>query len=615
MTTEVSTRPHVSNGKAGMQATINELESPGQAVLAAAQAGRFIIQDFCPLAQSLEWDLGQQYLRLRGTKAFIEDASPVPFVVNNDGTLSRNAAEVFFASLVAGEQSSPLEEHLFVLELGIGVGLFARFFLDAFQALCRQHGKDYYDRLCYIAADRSEPMLQDACLRGVFANHLGHVLVRRADALEPERELIGDVALAPYAPRPFRAVFLNYLLDCLPAADLKVTDEEVRQLYVRTCLARNVDLREFTDLTPQELGRRAASPDPRDQQSLLELYGLLAAEYDYFPVAVGQLPYGEFALAFSKANTGHLLHNFGAIQSLERLLALLHPQGIILANDYGQTEVSRGDDFEHQRFSHATFVGINFPLLKAYFADGGKCQWVEPLEDNGRIHSRLLGHTVPAEVAKCFAERFSKAAYNWLQQPLDHARACLQAGRFEAALTAYHQALARQPSNWLLMDEIALFLTFTLRNPLAGVDMAQVALTLNPGCSSELWNTFGDCLFELGRVDEARHAYQRALAVNPADIKARYNLTWVFARLRAYDKALAMIAEGLALDQTGEYYERLVKKQSEILGRLAQRHQQQNLMLANRVSRKPRRDGRPGAEDWSPGVPFTAEDKITPAKE
>ena len=40
--------------------------------------------------------------------------------------------------------------------------------------------------------------------------------------------------------------------------------------------------------------------------------------------------------------------------------------------------------------SGTTAVGLNFPLLKAYFADGGRCQWVEPAEDNGRIYSRLL---------------------------------------------------------------------------------------------------------------------------------------------------------------------------------------------------------------------------------
>ena len=83
-------------------------KSTPEAILAKAQSSRTVIQDFIPLASSLEWNLGQEYLRQRGNKAFLSDASPVPFVINNDGTLSRNAAEVFFASLVDAEKNAPL---------------------------------------------------------------------------------------------------------------------------------------------------------------------------------------------------------------------------------------------------------------------------------------------------------------------------------------------------------------------------------------------------------------------------------------------------------------------------------------------------------------------------
>src|SRR5437588_150125 len=134
----------------------SEPRSPAETILARAQSSRPVIQDFVPLGESLEWHLGQEYLRQRGNKAFLSDASPVPFVINNDGTLSRNAAEVFFASLQDAEEAGALEDELFVLELGIGVGLFARYFLDALRELCRLHKKDYYHRLTYIAADRSE---------------------------------------------------------------------------------------------------------------------------------------------------------------------------------------------------------------------------------------------------------------------------------------------------------------------------------------------------------------------------------------------------------------------------------------------------------------------------
>jgi len=53
--------------------------------------------------------------------------------------------------------------------------------------------------------------------------------------------------------KPLRAVFLNYLLDCLPAAVLNLEEEQVRELHVRTCVARSVKLADYTDLTPEQL--------------------------------------------------------------------------------------------------------------------------------------------------------------------------------------------------------------------------------------------------------------------------------------------------------------------------------------------------------------------------
>lgn len=114
-------------------------------ILDEAQAVRVVLQDYQPLAESLDWELGQSYFKERGSLAFIGDPELVPFLVNNDGNLSVKAAEVVFTSLVEAEKAGALEEDLFVLEIGIGVGLFARFFLDWFEHLCDQHSKDYYD--------------------------------------------------------------------------------------------------------------------------------------------------------------------------------------------------------------------------------------------------------------------------------------------------------------------------------------------------------------------------------------------------------------------------------------------------------------------------------------
>jgi tetratricopeptide (TPR) repeat protein len=570
-------------------------EAATAAILSKAQSSRDVIQDFVPLADSLEWNLGQEYLRQRGNKAFLSDASPVPFVINNDGTLSRNAAEVFFASLLDAETQGPLENEIFVLELGIGVGLFARYFLDHFRRLCQQQQKDYYDRLCYIAADRSERMLRDVCRHGVLASHPGRYRLRLVDAMRPGELLPYDVMFCqpqpPSQQKRLRAVFLNYLLDCLPAAVLELggdSGQGDKQLCVRTCVARNIKLEDHTDLTTEQLIQRAKQNDDDAQRELLEVYGLFASEYDYRPVDVKTLPQGEFALEFGKRWSKKFLHSFGAIQSLEKLLELVHDNGFILANDYGQTQVTGRDEFEHQRFSLATFVGVNFAQLKAYFGDAGRCQYEQPFSDaQSSIHSRLLGRKLSSKTTGRFRERFSQAAAEQLQEPIGKARECLRVGRFELASSYYRQALACQPGNWVLLNEVAQFLIFSLRDVKAGIDLAKVALTLNPTCSSELWNTLGDGLFEYGRYAEARSAYQKALQVNSADVRARYNLAWTHQREKNYGAALAMIAEGLALDKMGQYRDRLLAKLQEVVGQQVRRHQQEYLLLVNLVSKYP----------------------------
>ncbi len=503
-----------------------------------------------------------------------------------------------------------LENDIFVLELGIGVGLFARYFLDAFRDLCQQHTKDFYDRLCYVAADRSERMLMDISRHGVLAHHPGRYRLRLVDAMKPGESLPDDVMFGSLAGKPLRAVFLNYLLDCLPAAVLELKNDVVRQLCVRTCVARNVKLEDYTDLTADALAQRAKCNDAAAQRELLEVYGLFASEYDYRPVDIKSLPLGEFALEFGRTKTNKLLHSFGAIECLERLLELVHDNGFILANDYGQTQVSPKDEFEHQRFSLATFVGVNFRLLKAYFGESNRCQYLDPHNESGSIHTRLLGHKLLQKTHVRFLECFSQDAAAQLQEPITKARECLRVGRFELASSYYQQALAKQPGNWVLISEVAQFLIFSLRDVKAGIDLAKVALALNPTCSSELWNVLGDGLFEYGRYAEARSAYLKALEVNNSDVRARFNLAWVYQREKNFPAALQIIAEALSLDKMGQYRDRLLQKQSEVVAQQVQRHQTEYLLLVNLVSKYAA-----GNPDEKPKLQFgeQASDHVSPA--
>lgn len=555
-------------------------------VLRNAQQNRAVIEDFCPLAESIEWKLGRNYLRESGNVAFLRDAEPVPYGINNDGVLSVHAAELLFRSLVAKEKAGKLDGSIFVLELGIGVGLFARFFLDNFRQLCFEHNRDYYDRLCYVAADYSQKMLDDAGRHGIFSNHVGRYIFRVVDALCPIKSLANDLVVGELnGQKPFHAVFLNYLLDCLPAAVLKI-GPETKQLYVRTCLDRGVDPLELGDLKVQEIVRLAENPIHKNSVELRRIFGLLVSEYEFHTLNSETIPNLDLARRYAHfAKEPLTIHNFGAIASLDQLLELTTDSGFILINDYGQAKPKHSSDFEHQRYSQSTFIGINFPLLEFYYGERPGTQWIQPTEDEStRIYARLLGRELPPETIDCFQELFGSSKLERVHQLTSIARNFVASNRFESAIMAYQEILEIQPFNWLMIKEVGQFLSFSLKDPSAGLEMARNALEINPACSPDLWNLAGDSLFELGRIEESRKAYMKALEINPNDLTAHFNLTYVHSRTKEYALALQSVASAFVLDKSGVFRERLLQTQAEILGQLARGYQQQRHRNTNRVS-------------------------------
>jgi tetratricopeptide (TPR) repeat protein len=208
------------------------------------------------------------------------------------------------------------------------------------------------------------------------------------------------------------------------------------------------------------------------------------------------------------------------------------------------------------------------------------------------IHSRLFSKKAGTETIARFLQSFGDGENKKLQEPIHNARGCAKQGRFEMASSFYQEALRLQPSNWVLLNEVSSFLTFQMRDPKAGANLAKIALSLNPTCSADLWNTLGDALYEWGRTAEARGAYEKALTINAADVRSRFNLAFVHVREKNFDAALKRIAEAFSLDKTGEYRERLMHKLQEVLHHVSQRHQQEYLLLINLVSKyaKPKDD-------------------------
>jgi hypothetical protein len=68
-------------------------------------------------------------------------------------------------------------------------------------------------------------------------------------------------------------------------------------------------------------------------------------------------------------------------------------------------------------------------------------------------------------------------------------------------------------------------------------------------------------------------------------VRARFNLAFVHTKGKNYRAALAMIADALALDKTGQFRERLLQKQAEVLQLVTLKNQTDYLLMVNLVSK------------------------------
>jgi tetratricopeptide (TPR) repeat protein len=549
-----------------------------QRVLADVTVRSAVIEEFRPIADSLEWKLGELYWSREGVAPFVRNE--VPYLVNNDGLASENAAVLLFA---ACRDAANLPSRIAVLELGGGLGLFARLFLESFARLCRQEGADYYDRLVYVASDGSRRTVERWREAGLFAGHEAHVVLGVCDGTRPSR--IDSLAATPI-PETWQAVICNYVLDVLPAAVVRRSATGYEQLCVRTRLLDDPTLvTQYTAAQPHEIQALATSDDPDTRHGLIPLMTVLDLESAFMPVAAPGLPYAEESLALMPDRQCFVV-NHGAVASLETLRDLLASDGFILVNDYGPVHPEQvAAQSVPQRFGPTTAIGLNFPLLEALLTRRGFHIAAPSGDETRAIHARLLSRRELPGVRQAFEGRFGSEAWSYLDTPMQEARACAAAGRRQEALEKYQTALSRQPRNWQIIGEAAEFVGLQLREFAAGVELARTALEFNPCYSSWLWNVLGDCLYCLQRVDDAHQAYLQAERIDATDPRALLNLAYTYHHLGHFETALEAVARGLSRDGLGQYRERLLERQQQILVALSARLNGEQDRLLRRAAR------------------------------
>lgn len=537
-------------------------------LLEEARAPDREVQGFRSLTDTLEWQLAEVHWAQVGLRPFAENQ--VPHLVTSSGRLSQQAAAVLYQSCLA----HPPQGALTVLELGAGTGLFARFFLDAFRDLCQAGGRDFYQRLRYLATDRSPRTLQQWEEHGIFTDHGARVARGTCDALSPG--VFCPAQGPPEALQGLRAVLCNYLLDTLPARLLRRGAGGVEELQVRTNLCDAETARGYTTLDLPALRALAESADPAARARLVPLLTLLEPEVAYRPLDPADLAALPCAAEALELSAGHerVLLSEGALRCLEQCRALLAPEGFLLVNDYGpvQGDLSQARELAAPLRLGATMaLGVSFPLLEAYLGRRGLRAVTPPGDERSSLHARLFLHAADPEVEAAFAAAFGQEAQQRVEVPVNEARQHLGAGRLDEALRCYRAAVDASPRDFLVLGEAAEFAASHLRDPVIGLALAEAALALNPWYGGWMWSVLGECRYALGRIDEAHQAHLRAAQIHPGDPRAHLNLSVTWAHSGQLDEALLAVARGLACDGQGLYRARLLDRQQQLLAHLANR--------------------------------------------
>ena len=554
---------------------------PLSEVLNRVVTNRNVLQDFTPLDTCLESQLSNECWQSAGLQLFTEN--DVPYAINNNSQLSDQVSETLFRNCAEFEPT----DRLAILECGAGTGLFARYLLDAFQARCREAGKDYYDRLTYFVTDGSRRTVQQWTELGLFATHADHVVLGICDAMQALHcePLDGQSIALP----GMRAIFGNYLFDTLPSTVIRRGSEGCEELVVRTRLVEDADrLKQYTSLAVDELralaNGTAGNGDHRPDRSAL---ASLVSCFDYetaFRPLTRPLPGAEEALAVG-AGLERVLLNHGALQCMDACMARLEATGFMIVNDYGPVQSDQiATQAVSQRFGRTIATGVNFPLLQHHASALG---WVmvKPDEDDARsIHTRLIASTRLPGTFEAFAEQFGFQEHQFEKLPED-ARRHMEAGRQDEAMECYKRALAHHPNDWRLLGEIAEFLIRSLSDYDAGLSAGRAALAINPWYSPWLWNVVGDALYATNAINEAHEAYLQGFRIDPNDVRTNLNLAYTLGSLARHAEALDALARGLAADSAGIFRDRLFEKQQNILTMLAAKAAGEQEWLNRRATR------------------------------
>jgi hypothetical protein len=346
------------------------------------------LEDWVRPSKSVVWSFNRSYWRHLGAwdTTFRRDyAAALPGGVS-DGTNPQfwaDQIELFMHTLDRLDEWSELPEEINVLEFGVGDGQQAQVWLEQFTAACERHGRrDYLGRLRYLMADYSPHVLALAMER--LAQYGDTVTGLELDFRNP---ILG---LGHLRGKVLFAHTCN-LYDNLPTDELMRVGDRAYEPLVRASItpAEIAELSSGHGVAQEDLvstiqrvlrhgpeclgdvehGVRFWS-DVWDAVHLEEIY-----EEIHAPSAMRVAPSIELHL-------DELLHELPewtrvhastvAVESFAQTLALLHPEGVLVAQDLFVTDVSQYAAYRGPGKLEGSIVNwLNGPVFQLVGQRGG----------------------------------------------------------------------------------------------------------------------------------------------------------------------------------------------------------------------------------------------------
>jgi hypothetical protein len=357
-------------------------------------------------SKSVMWSFNRSYWRHLAAwdETFQKDyAAALPGGVSDgtNPTFWNEQIASFMDTLNRLDEWSELPEEIHVIELGVGDGQQAKVWLDCFSAACAQQGRDYVSRLRYLMADYSPHVLQRARERVAgYGEIVDGIELDFRNPILGLSHLHGKVLFA-HTSNPYDNLPTDELMRVGPRAyeplvRASITPGEVAQIATTFAIPESEIVPTVQRVLrdgPQAFGDLATGvrfwADVWDAVHLEEIYVEITAPAAQRVAPSADMHLDELLDGLPEWTRVH--RSTVAVESFAQTLALLHHEGLLVAQDLFVRETSQYAAFRGPGKLEGSIVNwLNGPIFQLVGDRAGFTVKVEPFRYREKSNTVVL---------------------------------------------------------------------------------------------------------------------------------------------------------------------------------------------------------------------------------